>query len=454
MSSELDQNIVLHVENVKKIYPLFKSPLHVLKHAFKPRKNHIYYKSNSYTALNNVSFSVKKGETIGIIGRNGSGKSTLLQIICGTLQPTNGSVSVKGKVAALLELGSGFNPEYTGIENVYLNGSILGLSKKEIDFRLHEILTFADIGDFIHQPVKTYSSGMLVRLAFSVIIHTSPDILIIDEALAVGDTFFQQKCIRKLNEFKSNGGTILFVSHDTATVVSLCQKALLLTSDKSSAPTFGEAKEICKKYLEDIYNDESRRNAVELNNEHPFQNLVTERPEENYHGEDISESYFKVSPFRKNADSFGTQKGRIVNSYITNEFGEKINSFKSGDRIKLIIEIVVFDRILKPAFGFMFKNAHGEYLYTEGTDYHFRNQNLSLNNGDKATVAFLFNAPLVIHGEYTINIAFADGEGDNHLQLHWIHDAFKVDCYKSRLVHGYSGTDGLSIEIKVSRNAT
>jgi lipopolysaccharide transport system ATP-binding protein len=225
--------IALKVENLSKFYYIYNQPQDRLKQSIYPRIQRVtgrpirtYF--HEFWALRDVSFEVHKGETVGIIGRNGSGKSTLLQLICGTLTPTSGTVQTAGRIAALLELGSGFNPEFTGRENVYLNGTLLGLSKQEIYARFDDIAAFADIGDFIEQPVKTYSSGMVVRLAFAVQAMVDPDILIVDEALAVGDEKFQRKCFGRLEELKRMGTSILFVSHSGAQIVELCEKALLL----------------------------------------------------------------------------------------------------------------------------------------------------------------------------------------------------------------------------------
>lgn len=225
--------IAIKVENLSKCYHIYNQPQDRLKQSILPRFQRLIGKQplnyfRDFWALNNVSFEVRQGETIGIIGRNGSGKSTLLQLICGTLTPTSGTVQTSGRIAALLELGSGFNMEFTGQENVYLNGSVLGLSQDEIASRFDDIAAFADIGDFIKQPVKTYSSGMVVRLAFAVQAMVDPDILIVDEALAVGDEKFQRKCFARLDELKSKGTAILFVSHSGPQIVELCEKALLL----------------------------------------------------------------------------------------------------------------------------------------------------------------------------------------------------------------------------------
>ena len=230
MSSE----IAIKVENLSKCYQIYDKPRdRLLQMLF--RGHRTFYRE--FWALRDVSFEIKRGETVGIIGRNGSGKSTLLQLICGTLNPTGGSIHTRGRIAALLELGSGFNPEFTGRENVYMNASILGLTHEEIDARFDAIAAFADIGDFIEQPVKTYSSGMYVRLAFAVIAHVDADILVIDEALSVGDAFFTQKCMRFLRRFMENG-TVLFVSHDTGAVINLCQSGIWL--EKGSVKHKGE----------------------------------------------------------------------------------------------------------------------------------------------------------------------------------------------------------------------
>lgn len=252
MSSE----IAIKVDNLSKCYQIYQLPHDRLKQFVlphlqgwlgKPRKT--YFKE--FWALKNVSFEIKRGETVGIIGRNGSGKSTLLQLICGTLHPTHGSIQTTGRIAALLELGSGFNPEFTGRENVYMNGAVLGLTVDEIAQRFNDIATFAEIGDFIEQPVKTYSSGMLVRLAFAVAINVAPDILIIDEALSVGDELFQRKCFSRIEAIRDSGATILFVSHSGAQIVELCDRAVLMDTGEKLA--IGAPKQIVSRYQKLLY---------------------------------------------------------------------------------------------------------------------------------------------------------------------------------------------------------
>ncbi|HMQ13173.1 MAG TPA: ABC transporter ATP-binding protein, partial [Candidatus Competibacter phosphatis] len=249
MSSEpvsdrsIEEQFVIEVNEVGKCYQIYEKPQDRLKQMLWRGRRRYYHE---FWALRSMSFTVRRGQTVGVIGRNGSGKSTLLKMLCGTLAPTTGTLAVRGRVAALLELGTGFNPEFTGRENVYLNAAILGLDDAEIECYLPEILAFADIGEFIDQPVKTYSSGMAVRLAFSVAAHVRADILVIDEALAVGDMFFVQKCMRFLRKFQEHG-TLFFVSHDTAAVVNLCDYALWL--EQGQVRESGPAKEVCEHYL-------------------------------------------------------------------------------------------------------------------------------------------------------------------------------------------------------------
>ncbi len=259
------EDFAIRIMNLSKSYQIYEAPHDRLKQFVLPRLQRIvgqatkqYYRE--FRALNDVSFEVRKGETVGIIGRNGSGKSTLLQIICGTLTPTGGTVETRGRIAALLELGSGFNPDFTGRENIYMNGSVLGLRLDEIDERFDDIVAFADIGDFIEQPVKTYSSGMMVRLAFSVAVSADPEILIIDEALSVGDELFQRKCFSRIEAIRANGSTILFVSHAGGTVVELCDRAVLIDGGEKLA--IGVPKQIVGSYKKLLYAPQDKRASV------------------------------------------------------------------------------------------------------------------------------------------------------------------------------------------------
>lgn len=247
----MSSDVVIRVKNVGKCYQIYDQPHDRLKQSLMPRLYKLVGKAprtyfREFWALREVSFEVRKGETVGIVGRNGSGKSTLLQIICGTLAPTSGQVETSGRIAALLELGAGFNPEFTGRENVYMNAAILGLSRFEIDARLDDILAFADIGEFVDQPVKVYSSGMYVRLAFSVAVNVAPQILIVDEALSVGDLAFQNKCIMKIKELRDKGMTLLFVAHDLSTLQMICDRVAWL--HRGEIVTIGDSVTVCQEY--------------------------------------------------------------------------------------------------------------------------------------------------------------------------------------------------------------
>ena len=297
--------IAIKVEHLTKIYKLYNKPSDRLREALGMK-----VQSRDHYALNDVSFHVKKGETVGIIGTNGSGKSTILKIITGVLNPSEGNLEVNGRISALLELGAGFNMEYSGIENVYLNGTMMGFSREEIDAKLDDILEFADIGDFVYQPVKSYSSGMFVRLAFAVAINIEPEILIVDEALSVGDVFFQAKCYRKFDEFKEMGRTILFVSHDLGSISRYCDRVILL--NKGVKLDEGNPKDMVDLYKKVLVHQENERpegtTAVE-----------TEKKETKW------KKPFEVNP---NADEYGTKVAEIIDYIILDAKGLETNTIE------------------------------------------------------------------------------------------------------------------------------
>lgn len=452
----MSSDIAVRVKNLSKCYQIYDRPQDRLKQFILPRLQRVagvhpkqYY--HEFWSLKDVSFEVKKGETVGIIGRNGAGKSTLLQLICGTLNPTAGNIEINGRVGALLELGAGFNPEFTGRENVYMNGTLLGLHKDEIASRFDEITAFADIGDFIDQPVKMYSSGMYVRLAFSVVAHVNPDILVIDEAFAVGDVFFQQKCIRMLRAFQENGGTILFVSHDTGVLLSLCKKTLLLFSGGTKPPMFGETEEVCKQYLQTIYSNAERKKSDNdcSETEDFFETKLIEENYRKFNADEIPETIYTVSSFRPTAENFGDGGATIIDAGFFDNQGYRLDMIKGEERVHFAIRARALRYIHKPAFGFMLKNNLGEYLYTEGTDLHFRNYDTALKQGDEIIANFKFVMPHLIRGKYTMNVALADCIGDDHTQCHWIHDAIQIECISNRIVHGFSGMNGISMNIEI-----
>ena len=353
MSSE----IAIKVENLSKCYHIYDQPRDRLKQMILPRLQRAagaaskqYFRE--FWALKDVSFEVKKGETVGIIGRNGSGKSTLLQMICGTLNPTSGSVQTHGRIAALLELGAGFNPEFTGRENVYLNAAVLGLGYEEIEARFDEIAAFADIGDFIEQPVKTYSSGMMVRLAFAVAIHAEPEILIVDEALSVGDAYFQAKCAHRIRSIIKKGVTVLFVSHDTASVKSLCSRAILLNSGRSIF--FGEVNAAVEKYYSELV--ASQRN--EQSAESP-KSAVSIPPGEHMEG---------AENFRAQAAFQRIQNGvaEFINVKLLDNSGRTVDSVAFGEQVTLRQVVRVYKPILQLGLGYHIRDKNGlDIIYSD-----------------------------------------------------------------------------------------
>ncbi len=449
MSSE----IAIKVRNLSKCYHIYNRPRDRLLQMLSRGKKQYY---REFWALNDVSFEVKKGETVGIIGRNGSGKSTLLQMICGTLNPTSGTVETHGRVAALLELGSGFNPEFTGRENVYMNASILGLSKEEINLRFNDIVAFADIGDFIEQPVKSYSSGMMVRLAFAVIAHVDADILIIDEALAVGDVFFQQKCMRYLRNLQNKGGTIIFVSHDTAAVLSLCERAVLLSNNAEAV--IGNTDEICKLYIKKLY---AERSETQLVHQHPEMKLqqksllnsnIKTRSDYLFSSDELPENLINITPFQENEDSFGVGGVKIVDAWFENADNQKTFFAQGGEFVHLNIIVKSFQKIQWPTFAFIIKDRLGQYVIAEGTDLAFRKQSLTLQEAESAKVTFSFSMPIFYQGDYSITMAVSEGIGEDHIQHHWINDAIVLHSLQSRLAHGICGLKNFKVQIQLDSN--
>ena len=348
----------IQVQDVSKIYRLYEKPIDRLKESLS-----LTHKSyhRDFFALSNISFQVKKGETVGIIGTNGSGKSTILKIITGVLTPTTGNVRVSGVISALLELGAGFNMDYTGIENVYMNGTMMGFTRSQMDEKLPEILEFADIGDFVYQPVKTYSSGMFVRLAFALAINVEPEILIVDEALSVGDVFFQSKCYRKFNDLKEAGKTILFVSHDMGSVIKYCERCLLINKGKQvMVGKSSEAVDVYKKILANQYDDETKEE--EETEESAEQ--TEERTEADASGA-VSAEKPKKGLWRErliaNAQmvEYGDKAAEIVDFAIIDHKGMITSSVDKNQRFRIKMKIKFHETMEHPIFAFSIKDRKG-----------------------------------------------------------------------------------------------
>lgn len=442
-----DLNPVISLRHVAKSHFIYSSPRERLKQFVVPRlQRRIGMQPRRYgrefRALDDISFDIRKGETVGIIGRNGSGKSTLLQIICNTLTPTTGEVLTRGRVAALLELGAGFDPEFTGRENVYLNASILGLTRKDTDARMSDILAFADIGDFIDQPVKTYSSGMYVRLAFAVIAHVDADVLVIDEALAVGDAFFVQKCMRFLRRFMETG-TVLFVSHDTSSVLSLCERAIWLEQGRIQAD--GEPKYVSDQYLKAFF--ESQQGASKSSRS---SSLEREQPMDGIMPRDMRQDMINSTPWRNDiqlfefdpeAEHFGRGGATIESVRLTDTLERPLTWVVGGEDVRLEIGARVESETLldSPIVGFYIKNRLGQSLFGDNTFLSYRDAVVRGNAGDNIKAVFGFRMPMLPCGDYSINVAIAAGTQDDHVHHHWIHDALLFKSHSSSVVHGLVG---------------
>ncbi len=426
----MDGNIIA-IQNINKIYRLYDSPKDRVLETFHLGARKRY---EEFNALNDVSFSVKKGETVGIIGTNGAGKSTLLKIITGVLSPSSGTVEIKGKISALLELGAGFNQEYTGMENIYLNGRMMGYSKKEMSSKVDAIIEFADIGDFINQPVKMYSSGMFARLAFAVAINVEPDILIVDEALSVGDIFFQNKCFRKFDELRHKGVTILFVSHDIQSVRQMCKEVLWLDHGKVKA--FGKANEIC-----DMYVDEERKG-----------NLYVAGHVTDDKGAVIDiipiDEVRKYPKLERIDDRFNNSEVAIRSVFFSDENGEYAN-VQYVDRVyfaHVIIELMEDSNDL--IVGFVFENKKGLPMF-DINNYINQRETIHGKAGQIIEVEYKYTLPRIMNGVYLIGAAVAKGTQAKHNMLTWLHGTRQVEVVNE----GYNSSYiEIPSEIKVYAN--
>ncbi|KVE24297.1 ABC transporter ATP-binding protein [Burkholderia singularis] len=395
----------------------------------------------TFWALRHIDFTVKRGETVGIIGRNGSGKSTLLQMICGTLSPTEGTIRTTGRIAALLELGSGFDPEYTGRENVYMNGQLHGLTQEQIDERFAAIEAFADIGEFIDQPVKTYSSGMFVRLAFAVIAHVDADILVIDEALAVGDAFFTQKCMRFLRKFMQSG-TVLFVSHDSAAIRSLCTRAIWI--DHGKIIDEGDPKAVSNRYLEAFYEAQQGRSNIAASATAALAVQPAPHQEDRYDQRsqfpchDTAASGFTLDPER--ADSSHVDNAIVHSVELTKEDGSRLLWTAGGEIATLRIDASVRRRVSEAVVAFVVKDKLGRMLFGDHTYWASYHHPIDLINHGHLAAEFTFEMPILAPGDYAIDVIVADAGATGNQTLRHQHDAY---VFKSEAASSSTGLIGL-----------
>ena len=430
------EDIAISVNDVSKMYKLYDNPMDRLKESLGLSRKKKY---KEHYALNHVSFQVHKGETVGIIGTNGSGKSTILKIITGVLSPTGGEVSVNGRISALLELGAGFNGEYSGLENVYLNGSMIGFSREEIDAKLQSILDFADIGEFIHQPVKTYSSGMFVRLAFAVAINIDPEILIVDEALSVGDVFFQAKCYRKFEEFKEMGKTILFVSHDLSSIGKYCDRVVLLNKGEKLAE--GGAKEMVNLYrrvLVNQYDDADLEEGAE-NAEAGQDGQLTDGTA----GENVSKKEH-AGGGRAMKDSlnlnpkvleYGSKLGEIVDFAIRDDTGMITNVIEKGKEFSVQMKVRFQADVNDPIFAFTLKDLKGSEI--TGTNTMYEHTPVKPQKaGDVREITFKQIMPLEA-GEYMLCLGCTGYKDGDFTVFHRLYDVCNLTVITDKKAVGY-----------------
>ena len=411
----------IEIKDLVKVYKLYDRARDRVKDAFGLGRKQSY---KLHYALNGVSLSIRKGETVGIIGTNGSGKSTILKIITGVLNPTAGEVSVNGRISALLELGAGFNQEYNGIENVYLNGTMMGFSDKEIEKKLPAILEFADIGDYVNQPVKTYSSGMFVRLAFAVAINIEPEILIVDEALSVGDVFFQAKCYHKFEEFKKMGKTIVFVSHDLSVISKYCDRVFLL--NKGQLLGEGAPKEMIDAYKQVLVG----QYELPANQEHAkFLEEVRQQ------GDDGKAKETAAAGVNPEALEYGTGQARILEYYLTDDRGIRTTAVIKGSFFTLHMRVRFQEHVPGPIFAFTFKNVMG----TEITGTNSMVEKAFLESAEPGQVKDItFTQKMTLQGgEYLLSLGVTGYNGDTFEVYHRLYDALDVTVVSDKNTVGY-----------------
>ena len=417
-----EKEVAIEIKNLTKIYKLYDRNRDRIKEALHLSKN-INFKE--HYALNDVSMNVYTGETVGIIGTNGSGKSTILKIITGVLNPTWGDVIIHGRISALLELGAGFNMEYTGLENIYLNGTMIGFTEQEIDEKLQDILDFADIGEFINQKVKTYSSGMFVRLAFAVAINIDPEILIVDEALSVGDVFFQNKCYRKFEEFKKQGKTILFVSHDLSSISKYCDKVVLL--EKGNKIGEGEPREIIDMYKKVLVGQLDQQ----------MDTHKSERLNPSGRG-DKWKDRMQLNP---NKDEYGSGLAEFEDYCAYDKGGEITNTIIKGEEFTVKLKIRFFETIQDPIFAVSFKNMQGTEI--TGTNTMFEKLTTGTPGPGDVMVATFTQKMSLQGGEYLVSLGCVGYRDGNFTVYHRLYDVFNLTVISDKNTTGFYDMDSI-----------
>lgn len=454
-----ERQVAIRVKDLKKVYKLYDKPSDRIKDALGLSKKKKKYKE--HYALNGVDLTIYQGEAIGIIGTNGSGKSTILKIITGVVNPTSGEIQVNGRISALLELGAGFNMEYNGIENIYLNGTMIGFTEKEIDEKLQDILDFADIGDYVYQPVKTYSSGMFVRLAFAVAINIEPEILIVDEALSVGDVFFQAKCYHKFEEFKEQGKTIVFVSHDLSSISKYCDRVVLL--NKGNKLGEGEPKEMIDAYKRvlvgqyevpdndenSLLGDEQVKKAAETGSAGGKSTAAgrgsrtdksTAAGKKGAEGQDGT-----AAGQNPQLLEYGNKKAEITEIYMCDDKGLRTTAVMKGGSFSIHMKVRFLEDLPSPIFAFTIKNIKGVEL--AGTNSMIEKAFLEpVKAGEEKDISFTQKMELQ-GGEYLVSFGLTGYEGDEFTVYHRLYDALNITVISDKDTVGYFDMNS-KVEIK------
>jgi lipopolysaccharide transport system ATP-binding protein len=438
--------IAIEAQGLGKSYRLFMRPEDRLKQILiGARVCH-----EPFWALKNLDLDLRRGEALGIVGENGAGKSTLLRLLCGTTQPTTGSVTVAGRVAALLELGSGFNPRFTGRENVWLNAAVHGLTKRQISERFDAIAEFAGIGEFMDLPVRLYSSGMQARLAFAVNAHVDADILIVDEILSVGDASFAQKCAGYFEQFRARG-TLLFVSHNTGLVAKLCDRALWL--DHGEARELGPAGEVCANYVTDLAERSEKQSAVRQPAGAPRWRALQAPPLVRDQRK-RRRNRIAVSRFDADAPWHGHGGAGIIDVSFAGETGQRLDEIEGGDEVELRIECRADRELSRPIAGFLLRDRLGQNIFGDSTYLACRNGPRPLRAGEVFAARFRFQLPFLAKGDYALTAAITEGTQEDHIHVHWIEEAVWLTVEDGPVRHGIIGLPATKVRIeKADRGA-
>ena len=452
----MKEDIAISVNNISKLYKLYEKPSDRLRDALGLLKKERY---SEKLALDNVSLNVRKGETVGIIGTNGSGKSTLLKIITGVLNPSGGSVSVDGHISALLELGAGFNMEYNGIDNIYLNGMMIGFSEDEIRERLQDILDFADIGEYVYQPVKTYSSGMFVRLAFAVAINIDPEILIVDEALSVGDVFFQAKCYHKFEEFKQSGKTILLVSHDLSSINKYCDRAVLL--NRGTLIGEGSPKEMIDVYKQilvglyplpetsddNVLDDDAVKAKVSRDKENGGKNRIRDKGKK----KSTRKKKDQEEAVNPSLIEYGNGKAKITGYHVLDAEGRRVNTLQKGEDFTVYMKVRFKEDVKAPIFAFTIKNSLG--IEITGTNSMVEKAFAEpVSAGEEKEITFKQTLNLQ-GGDYLLSFGVTGFEQNDFMVYHRLYDALSVSVISDKNTVGFFDM-GSAVEVRTCNSSS